>query len=243
MCSRERDLWETSPGTKVLAGAISLPHLSAKLHAYLQEPVQHKHSPPSLLTVPCTHILLLMLPHPLRLDKSFLGAAAGPFPHWTIVDPVPLSRILLQTYPQQESLQSCVTSSMQAALTLTTTTKWLLPWGEGKITTHTSSSALAGQALPTNKSFWGVNTGRAPWSLVPQQFWQMPDLTQIKPKADPDWLTNNTGTKPYPQQTKRHCRLTVLNVNVAQPQHSKHIGDTPEVPGSGKQGTMHCRAL
>ena len=25
--------------------------------------------------------------------------------------------------------------------------------------------------------------------------------------------------------------------------HTKHIGETPEVPGSGEEGTLRCRAL
>ena len=37
-----------------------------------------------------------------------------------------------------------------------------------------------------------------------------------------------------------------LKANAVQLQgraHMTHIGDTPEAPGSGERGTLHCRAL
>lgn len=40
-------------------------------------------------------------------------------------------------------------------------------------------------------------------SSVPLHLWQISGLTQLKPKAGPDWPTNNTGTKVCPQQAER----------------------------------------
>ena len=77
-------------------------------------------------------------------------------------------------------------------------------------------------------------------------FWQTPGQTQLKPKVAPDWPTNNKGTKPFPQQAKgttaddwtegKHGSATTVR-------HMKHTQDTHEVPGSGEQRTLYCRAL
>ena len=68
-------------------------------------------------------------------------------------------------------------------------------------------------------------------------------LIQLNPKEVRDWPTNNTGTKLCPQQAKRTIAddgtEDECNIGV----HTIYIGDTPEAPGSGKQRTLHCRAL
>lgn len=93
-----------------------------------------------------------------------------------------------------------------------TTPKQLLPWGEGKKTAHQSNSSRSmgwGQAVglnadpPTNENFSEDNIGKASSSLVLLLLWQMPELTQLKPKVAPDSFTNTKGTKHCPQLGKR----------------------------------------
>ena len=53
-------------------------------------------------------------------------------------------------------------------------------------------------ASPTKKSLSGDNIGKATSSSMLIHLRQTPSLTQLKPKAVPDWPTNNTGYKPCP---------------------------------------------
>ena len=77
--------------------------------------------------------------------------------------------------------------------------------------------------------------------------WQRPGLIQLKPKADPGWPTNHTGTKACPQQGKgatagdwtegEHSSATT------QGHMATHTGDMREGSGSGERGTLHHRPL
>ena len=92
--------------------------------------------------------------------------------------------------------------SVQAAWTVVSTiSKTLLPQGEGKKNTYTSSTLASavdwGQtsgliAGPKHQQkLLRDNTGRVVCSLEVMQLWETAGLIQFKPKEAPEWPTNN----------------------------------------------------
>lgn len=78
------------------------------------------------------------------------------------------------------------------------------------------------------------------------ELWQTLGLTHLKPQVASDWLTKNKRSKLCPKEAER-----VMVVNWTRGKHGSaiivepmaHIRDISEELHSGKQGTVHCRAL
>ena len=130
--------------------------------------------------------------------------------------------ILLWTHPPQESIQSCATGMALYSRPDSDqhNPKVLLTQGEGKITTHTSSTVAPAVAegrhliglwalQSSNESSSGDNTGRVPCSFMWLQLWQ---TSQGKHLKAPDWLINNTGIKHCPHRQRESLLTTTATV-------------------------------
>ena len=93
---------------------------------------------------------------------------------------------------------------------------------------HSSGMKAGLLALPTRESFSGDDTGKFPSSLV-LHFWQMLHLTQLKPKAAPDWPTNTMRPNNAYNRQREPLQMTGLkgknknkNKNSSAQQQSTH---------------------
>ena len=62
------------------------------------------------------------------------------------------------------------------------------------------------------------NRWKVPCSLALLHLWQMPGLTQLKPKAYTDWPTNTTGPNTTHNKQRESLQTTRLKEKAAQPQ-------------------------
>lgn len=106
-----------------------------------------------------------------------------------------------------------------------------------------SSSPNRGQ----NHSKVTLTLGSMENNQVQQVIWQIPGLTQLKPRTTPDWPVDNIRTKPCPQWAKRAITVNWTKGKYGSAHKSRSqatpMGDTSEVPGSGEQETLSCKTL
>ena len=102
------------------------------------------------------------------------------------------------------------------------------------------------QVLPINECFSKDNTGKVPCSLGATASLANSWTYSTQAQNSPDWSISTTGTKHCPQQAKR---ATIDDWTWRKNQHSHnsrahatHIVHFSEMPGSGKQEMLYCRA-